>query len=963
MKRIIASIIFGVLLGASFGFAQNQEPIDPWQLWLSPESDDFATIRQQVEAYYANHDKGRGSGFKQWKRWELMNYSRLDRNGKVQNWGARTIQEYHRYEHTIANDAERSTTGYWNQVGPTNHQQVGNGYNSGVGRINCVAFHPTDPNTLWVGAPAGGLWTTDNLGATWTPLSDGLPSVGVAGIAVHPTDQNIIYILTGDGDGGQTRSIGVLKTFNGGETWFSTGLSWDISQNIQGFKLIMDPTNPDVLLAATSNGTYRTTNGGVFWSQPFTTRTVDIEFKPDDNSILYLHTSNAFFKSTTNGATWVPKNTGLPSGEWRGAVGVSPDDPSSVYVLTGPTDTLGGTFNFKGLFRSSDSGETFSMQTNTPNVLSRSTNGLDMSHQTTYDLALAVSPANESMLVTGGINIWKSTDQGNTMSNLTQWNQLSTTNYVHADIHNLDFSPVDGSLYACCDGGIYRSTDNGATFTDITSGMCIMQFYDIADFEGNANHIIGGTQDNGTNYKNSVTTTWKHIDGSDGSDVMIDHSNSSTLYMSANETLVKSMNSGASTFIIAPSTNSWANIDMDAGNANRIYAGYNHGIYRSESGGVGWDFITPMDSSVSGSTMIKLGVDNTNRMYTTNGSKIWRSDNAQSTSASWTLKTSGLPVDSVPILDIAVNPDQSLDVAVCFGGYFDTSRVYISDNGGDSWTNITGTLPNIPFNCIEWAPGSNHGLYLGGDVGVYYRDNNIGDWLSFRNGLPHMPVFDLEIHEATGLLRAGTFGRGLWETSVYTPCPVSYLLNDGNYSGSGSQGYRYFQTSDSLVSTRTIDGGAGTDVTYQAANYVHMKEGFEVVPGSEFHAYNAPCTTIPMEYSTGTELTGTYAGPMPGVIEEVLGIENIESEDYLLVYPNPSSGPINIEFKVERESRVSLEITDLTGRTLKALINPIGRSPGTYKTAFDLSDFSAGMYQAILKCNGEFRITRIAITR
>ena len=294
MKRITAFICLGVLLSGLLSHAQSQEPLDPWQMLLNPETEDFATIQHQVEAYYANRDKGRGSGYKQWKRWELMNMARLDRNQKIQNWGTRTIQEYHRYENTIANHPDRSTTGYWNQVGPTDHVQVGNGYNSGVGRVNCIAFHPTDPNTLWVGAPAGGLWKTNNLGATWTPLSDGLPSVGVAGIAVNPSNPDIIYILTGDGDGGHTRSIGVMKSLNGGDTWLSTGLTWDIYDNVQGFKLIMDPTGPDTLLAATSNGLYRTFNGGLSWSQRHNELTVDVEFNPGDNSVVYLHTRNRF---------------------------------------------------------------------------------------------------------------------------------------------------------------------------------------------------------------------------------------------------------------------------------------------------------------------------------------------------------------------------------------------------------------------------------------------------------------------------------------------------------------------------------------------------------------------------------------------------------------------------------------------------------------------------------------------
>lgn len=934
-------------------------PFTPSDMWLNAETNDFATIQQEVEDYYATREQGRGTGYKQWKRWEYKMERRLDENGKIFNWVNQVFDEYHRYEHFAASDESRATTGYWNQVGPTDYTRVGGGHNGGIGRVNCVAFHPSSANTLWAGTPAGGLWKTTNLGSTWTPLTDGLPSIGVSGIAINPSNTDIIYILTGDGDGGDTKSIGVLKSINGGDTWLSTGLSWEVQDGVRGYKLLMHPSNSNILFAATSTGVFKTTNGGASWTETHTSWTYDMEFKPGDPSIIYMHTGSAFARSINTGDSWTTITSGLPTGESRGAIGVSADNDAYVYILTGPST---GTGSFKGVFRSFDSGVTFGAKATTPNVLGYEIDGQDDSNQTTYDLAMAVSPTDVADIFTAGINLWRSTSYGNagTMTNVTQWRDdlPSTVSYCHADIHNVDFSPVDGSFYVCSDGGLYRSTNEGTSFTKLSSGMCIMQFYDIADYEGDSNHLIGGTQDNGCNYKNTYTTTWNHIEGADGSDAMIDHTTPSTLYLTMNSSLHKSTNSGASVTSISPATTGWANLDMSSSNSSIIYAGYSE-IYRSNNGGSSWTNITSA-STASGTRKIKLGRNNTNRMYAASSSGIWMTNTALSSPATWTSVSAGL---SGSITDIAINPTNSLDVAVCMSGFSDGNKVFISSNGGSSWTNITGTLPNIPFNCIEWAPGTNDALYVGGDVGIYYRDTDIGNWIPFRNGLPHTPVYDLEINEASNLLRAATHGRGIWETSIYSVCPSFYQLTDGNLPGPGSMGYRYYQSSDSILSTRSIDGGLGTDVNYQAGSLIQLKTGFEVVAGSKFEGKIAPCSTLPVEYMAGQDLTGTYAGPMPGVVEEVVGIEGAAIEDdYFLIYPNPTAGITNIEFKLEEATSVTLSIMDISGRELISMVREKELQAGSYKMAQDLGQLASGFYMCRIMRGETISTARIAVT-
>jgi len=207
-RKILITIIF---LIPCFLYLSAQESAT--DIWLNSNTNDFKTIQQNAEAYFKNKDKGRGSGYKQWKRWEYINENRLTSDGRITNHTLRNWEAWQQYLN--ANPKYKSskgagvTNGSWYSLGPSSYTTSNHGYSPGMGRVNCIAFHPTNPNTYYVGTPAGGLWKTTNDGSSWGSLCNGIPSIGISGIVVHPTNPNIIYILTGDGDGGDTHSIGV----------------------------------------------------------------------------------------------------------------------------------------------------------------------------------------------------------------------------------------------------------------------------------------------------------------------------------------------------------------------------------------------------------------------------------------------------------------------------------------------------------------------------------------------------------------------------------------------------------------------------------------------------------------------------------------------------------------------------------------------------------------------------------
>ena len=849
-KYIYIPLVIFLLLG--FGRLSGQTSVS--DLYLNAATSDFATIQNTMNQYFATAGKGQGSGFKQWKRWEYLAERRLTPDGKVANWAARNWEEYQNYQLTHPDaDTNRQPmvpNGHWYNLGPFGFVW-GNGWNGGVGRLNCITFHPTDPNTFWVGAPAGGLWRTSDGGASWTPLTDGMPSIGVSGIAIDYTNTNIMYILSGDGDGGHTQSIGVLKSVDGGDTWQSTGLTYAITSSVRGYKLLMHPTNPQILFVAANDGIHKTTDGGTSWTTVKFGGFQDIEFRPDYAAIMYASSGTQFYTSANTGDSWTQTTTGVPVNASRMAIGVTPAAPTYVYLMTGPVPSAG---SYTGFYLSVNSGASFATRSTTPNILGYASNGSDDKQQTNYDLAIAVSRTSNGNVIIGGINTWSSGNWGSTWAITSMWDNSGGIGYTHADIHGLEINPLNNWLYCVSDGGVFRSTDFGSNWTDITAGIANTQFYRIAGIESNVNLITGGAQDNGSD-KWTGGSTMLHMLGADGMDCMIDPTNSNILYNTIQYgDLEKSINGGASFTYIQPSGSSgpWVTpLIMDPTNHNIIYGGYTN-VYKSTNGGGSWT-----NMGASGVNGMAIGTNNPNRVYAAAGSTLYTSANGGS---NWATAGGGLP--GITITFLAVDPNNANSVFVTYGGYTSGQKVFHSYDAGSTWANISGTLPNIPVDCIAFentAGAPANALYIGTDIGVFYRDDNHTDWIPFRNGLPVVPVFDIEINKTSGVLTAGTFGRGLWRSQLYSTCAWGWALDIYNDpSNPNYTGYQFYEASDNIFSSRTITGGLGTDVTYKANSYLKLTTGFHAKEHNLFQAKLGPCNTGAPVANMLIKVRGTY---------------------------------------------------------------------------------------------------------
>lgn len=675
----------------------------------------------------------------------------------------------------------------WTFKGPST---TPGGYN-GLGRINCMAFHPTNPNIFWIGTPAGGLWKTITGGASWTTNTDNLPVLGISDIAVNPTNASIMYVATGDGEApfsltsigafnaGDTKSIGILKSIDGGNTWNTTGLNWNVTAEKLIRRLIINPSNPQILIAATSDGIWRTTDSGANWTPVQLGYFMDLEYKPGDPTIVYATTYNnngnaQIYRSINSGATWSLITT-LPN-VTRINLAVSANSPTLVDALCAKTDQ-----GLAGLWYSNDSGTSFSQYfvgTNSNNLLNWSYNASGAGGQGNYDLAYDINPNNVNDIWLGGVNTWNSTDGGSNWFIKTMWSPSTSSNpnnvpVVHADKHFIAFHPlVPGTMFECNDGGLYKTSNGGTSWTDLSNGLQISQIYRIGASQTVSNNIICGLQDNGS--REIYNNNWHEQTGGDGMECIIDYSNANTEYASySNGVIYRTYDFWANKTTISANipggqpTGAWITpFVIHPSNPNILFAGYDK-LYKSTNQGNSWVAISPV-LDVNLLRSIAVSPSNTNTIYAASQESLYKTINGGS---NWT--SISLGISNVKNSYITVDPTNSQKVYLTLSGYSSGNKVFMSPDGGVSWINYSGTLPNVPVNCIVYQNGSNEGLYIGTDLGVFYTDGTMSDWVSYQTGLPNVIVTELEISYNNNKLWAATFGRGLWNTDLYVPLSVS----------------------------------------------------------------------------------------------------------------------------------------------------------------------------------------------
>jgi photosystem II stability/assembly factor-like uncharacterized protein len=372
----------------------------------------------------------------------------------------------------------------------------------------------------------------------------------------------------------------------------------------------------------------------------------------------------------------------------------------------------------------------------------------------------------------GGVNTWNSTDGGGLFYLKTMWNDHPSINpfgvpVVHADKHFLAFHPLlNNTLFECNDGGIYTTSDGGNSWTDLSNGLEISQIYRIGVSQTISNNIICGLQDNGS--REIYDNKWYEQTGGDGMECIIDYQDADTEYASyANGVIYRTYDFWKNRTTISDNIpgqprGAWViPFVIHPTNPSILFAGY-HRLYRTNNQGNSWTAISPV---LTGDVLRSVAVapSNPNTLYVATYDTLFLTTNG---GTNWFYVPAGIP--NAKISYITVAPNDSRRLYVTLSGYSQGNKVFMSPDAGNSWFNYSGSLPNVPVNCIVYQKNTNEGLYVGTDVGVFYTDGSLNDWVPYQTGLPNVVVTELEISYNNRKLWAATFGRGLWNSDLYS---------------------------------------------------------------------------------------------------------------------------------------------------------------------------------------------------
>jgi hypothetical protein len=663
----------------------------------------------------------------------------------------------------------------WISIGPDN---IG-------GRVLALAVDPTNPNRIWAGMAAGGLWFSSTAGAgtdAWDRKETGFPSVSVSAIVIDPEDPDRMWIGTGEAgryNRGQvgtpgarsTYGLGVLRTYNGGDTWQETGLTWTFDQSRAVFAMKLDPANANVLWAATTEGLYKTTNAGTTWSLSHDMlMAMDVVIDPTNSNIVYVSHGQldvppapdaGIYKTTNGGSSWTQLAGGLPATDFGRCPLAIASNGSTVYAGVSKSSTR----QVVGLFRSTNGGA------NWTNV--NSTNWA--SSQAWYDNVIAVHPTQPNRVYAGGLDFYASDNSGPNLTQRTFWflgfeflvppgGPEGPSDYAHADHHAIAFDPNNPTfVYLGTDGGVFKSTDHGINWAGRNGGLVTTQFYNgLANGFASSDIALGGLQDNGT-VKYLGTNSWSKVFGGDGGWCGISSANDDHLYEEyVYLNMYKSTDGGDSWDEIHSGNSNISNFIAPfvvcESSPSTLYAG-TLAVHKSTNG----------SSSFNGTPVNTIGVSFTdaNHVLASTGSSaataIFELRLTTNGGTAWTNVTGTLP--NRYLTDISFDPQNDSSAWIAFSGY-GSAHVFHSTNGGSDWEDRTGNLPDIPCQSIVVDPNDSGTIYVGTDLGVFRSTDAGTNWVDFNAGMPDAMIIDLVFKRDENLLRAATFGNGVYERDL-----------------------------------------------------------------------------------------------------------------------------------------------------------------------------------------------------
>lgn len=924
----------------------------------------------------------------------------------------------------------------WKPIGPFN-RSGGNG--QGSGRIKTIAFHPLYGSydaflgninrTLFAGSPYGGIWISRDDGATWSntdPLDqypnlnvDLLPGCGVTDILINQYNPTEIYIALasteyatdytlapGASMGNYYPAKGVYK-YTPATGWDATALTYPYGQNHSIAQLTQANGSPNVVYASTSDGIMRTSDGGVNWSNILTAGTEkpfrNVVAKPNIVGELYA-CGQDIYKTTNGGNNWtkisnfatlIPSNLGTiltnavisASGilyasviylEHNGCTGYHPDGTPFLY-------------DCKKYAFYKYNGTSWTPLPMFPKYLDWNPDRFPLTLKTVSGIDYVFAGQELVQRYNSSTNAWKTISSYN--------------GDMHADIHEIIFSPDDVSLFVGHDGGVSKATSNLYSSTNspgwmtINNGLNIATLISFAGAQKNSKLLLTGELDNGNSYVNNAdennfnAINWVGYQTADGADKMISWDNPNDWYdrmeMYAGDERIYRNTTGTPTYSGIPKVFLHSTMDpvledphfineewgdqkpmvMDPNNPNVIYRGNNHLIRSMNNGATSQILFRKSDcfdianyDHYTHITSIAIAPSNSNYLYINFNNKysfasaaqfsnhIYKTTNALTSTykgpcahsstdgvvcSNWTDITPPFPNVSAAILKrsqinavVVSDKDPNLMWA-CFSHNPDLTNflVWKYDGTTNTWSDWGDDLPaNISITYLVYERGSNDGIYAGTDIGgVYYRNKSMDGWIPYGTDLPHAKIMQMDINYADNTLRVGTFGRGIWKSSLM--CPTQDTLPFNNVGIAGG-----FREANYITATNVVISPYESTI-FRAVNSITMNPNFIAVPepGGSFLAFIHGCSSAGNSFRVNNS---DQPGIMQGEEEEEQ--ERME-ENAVRALPNPNNGLLTLTFS--NDAVKNIIIYNMMGKIVFKDENVTGRT-----LYVDITDQPAGIY-------------------
>jgi PKD repeat protein len=703
----------------------------------------------------------------------------------------------------------------WQPLGPAPAQALpfsGVDFGAVSGRVTALAIHPSNPSIVFAGAATGGIWKSTDAGGSWRPVSDTAPALASSAIAFAPSNPSILFAATGETDSadlefkptfslGTYLGAGLLRSVDGGESW--ARIDVDLPGNSVLSRVVVHPANPQGVVVSVYmagdiaanrcalGGIYVSTDGGVHFTRTFTHNASDLAQDPNQPDTLYAAfgisqtadparncpepaAPSGVYRSTDFGATWspslVPATPGAtftsPTSNIKISVGRT--NPATLYASVLDTNNY---HTNGGIFVSTDGGATWAKRSS-PQGACPDADGVDQCEYNHYILA---SPADANTAYFGAVNLWKTTDGAVT------WKQLfdiyGSGGSVHVDQHAAAIHPsAPNTVYLANDGGVYRTRDGGSTFENLNRTLTLAQFNGIAFSPTDPRFLMGGTQDNGNlRFRNSLL--WTDRTGGDGGFNLI-RQNDPTWILNANyyAYMYYSSDGGDNFNDVTPAAlmDSSGNpkegmafyppaASAPAAPGSVFFAGQRVWV-NPTFGSNQFSWTARSASTITTSTFTALEVvgDGSGPMWggTRRGEVFFSIDGG----ATFASRVNGLPVPTPIVSKIKAVSADGRTAYLTLGGFtgLPAAHVFRTTDGGQSWTNVSGNLPDAPASALAIDPSDPNGLFVGTDAGVFHSTNGGASWTSFNQGLPNALVTDLVFLPTSSDLVASTYGRGMF---------------------------------------------------------------------------------------------------------------------------------------------------------------------------------------------------------